>query len=176
MPGGRRLIAAAPVDVGGPVLDEDDDFGACGGVLLDLLRRDGVPATPADLAPARRHAIEAFSPGYNSATIWYFVAPDVDRFRRIRRALTERLREMRREPVVRPEAGAMPQQLSERYTPSASRAISRGQSAAGSARGARAIGHRAPLRGRSTVRRAECLEARHAVLLGCAARRRRSRN
>ena len=83
------MITSVLLAVGGPVLDEDGDFRACDGVLLDLLHGDGVPATPADLAPARRHAIEAFSPRYDSAAARHFV-PDTRFFLAALRAVGAR--------------------------------------------------------------------------------------
>ena len=88
------------LDVGGPVLDETGDFARTDTVLSELLHAEGVAVTPESFAEARRHAIASFAPSYNSATIWWFVKPDVARFRRVRRRLTAALRAMRRAPTL----------------------------------------------------------------------------
>ena len=109
------MITSVFIDVGGPLLDEDDDYLAADRVLLDLLRDDGLDVQPPELGEARAHAIKSYSPSYNSATIWRIVAPDMQRFRRVREALTLSLREMRRAPSIRPNARSVVARLAERY-------------------------------------------------------------
>lgn len=110
------MITTVVLDVGGPILDEEEDFRAADAVLIDLLRTEGVDVTPEAFTEARAAAIASFSPSYNSATIWRLVAPDMGRFRRVRIAMTEALRHGRRSPTVRPEALEVLAALKERYT------------------------------------------------------------
>jgi HAD superfamily hydrolase (TIGR01509 family) len=98
------MIRAILIDVGGPILDEEADFIEADRILASLIQREGIDVGDDAFQAARRHAIDTYSPSYNSATIWQFVAPDMDRFRRIRADLTTELRRMRTAPTIRPDA------------------------------------------------------------------------
>ncbi|NIP44385.1 MAG: HAD family hydrolase [candidate division Zixibacteria bacterium] len=83
----NEKIKAILIDVGGPLVDDSgidvywNDYLVK--TLPDLIGRK-VPIS--EIEEANRRSIESYAPSLYSATIWHFVQPDVEKFKKLRGA------------------------------------------------------------------------------------------
>jgi len=109
---------AVLIDVGGPILDEDHEYSAWDGFLLELLTEQGISITEEELARSIVDAIARCEHNPRVAAIWEIVRPDLDRFHHLKDELREfQRRHLREEYVPRLRSGARDalEELSERH-------------------------------------------------------------
>ncbi|RLE34218.1 hypothetical protein DRJ24_04205 [Candidatus Acetothermia bacterium] len=112
-------IKAVLLDVGGPILDEDHEYGAWDSYLLRLLAEEGMKVGRERLLRAIAEATERCAPHPRVSALWALARPDVGRFRRLKDALREFQRRHIAEeyvPRLRPGVKGALEGLAERYT------------------------------------------------------------
>ena len=82
-------IKAVLLDVGGPILDEDHEYGAWDSYLLRLLAEEGMKVGRERLLRTIAEATERCAPHPRVSALWALARPDVGRFRRLKDALRE---------------------------------------------------------------------------------------
>ncbi len=69
------------LDVGGPILNEDREYEAWDGKILELIRANGGEIPEEAYREELLRAIRRCDPNPRISVLWYFLAPDVARFR-----------------------------------------------------------------------------------------------
>ncbi|HDS00960.1 MAG TPA: HAD family hydrolase [candidate division Zixibacteria bacterium] len=111
----NEKIKAILIDVGGPLVDDSgldiywNDYLVK--TLPDLIGRK---VSISEIEEANRRSIESYAPSLYSATIWHFVQPDVEKFKKLRGAFDDLNTSQFYE--FREEAGEVCRQLSEKYS------------------------------------------------------------
>ena len=72
------MLKAVLLDVGGPILDEDEAVSKSDHELWKLLKVRGIRVSIEKIEAARTKAVESYAPSYLRATIWYLVKPDLE--------------------------------------------------------------------------------------------------
>lgn len=106
------------IDIGGPILDEDHEYGAWDSFLLELLAAEGIDIYPEELARRVVAATRRCEPNPRVAVLWELVRPDVDLFRRLKEALRGFQRRHLAQgyiPRLRPGVVEALEELSSRY-------------------------------------------------------------
>ncbi|MGY4707398.1 HAD family hydrolase [Candidatus Bipolaricaulota sp. J31] len=93
------MIRAVLLDVGGPILDEEPEYRAWERFLSSLLREHGIEVTAEDVHGVVLDYTRRMDSNPWLAVLWYYLGPDVRRFR----AAEERFREFKREWLARRE-------------------------------------------------------------------------
>lgn len=112
------MIRAILLDLGGPVFNEDAEYHAWTGFLLQELHKRGVPVSKAEFGTALQEEIARCEPNPWLAVTWRFVRPDLEKFKEIVAVFRARNEEFQRElpgVSVRPEAKEVIPRLAERY-------------------------------------------------------------
>jgi HAD superfamily hydrolase (TIGR01662 family) len=98
--GAGTAIKAVLFDVGGPINTEIEHEKRVDALILDVVRRLGVSATPEGYAAAVEHAVHSYAPDAHLAIIWHLVGGDpalaaacMAAFRRTQREIPFELRE-----------------------------------------------------------------------------------
>lgn len=78
------MLKAVLIDIGGPILDEDDEYAAWDRFLLSLLRQHGLDVSEERLSQAVLSATQRCHSNPRTTALWQFVRPDLERFRRLR--------------------------------------------------------------------------------------------
>ncbi|MFN3346958.1 MAG: HAD family hydrolase [Candidatus Bipolaricaulaceae bacterium] len=112
------MIRAILLDLGGPVFNEDAEYRAWTGFLLQELHKRGVPVSQAEFATVLQEEIARCEPNPWLAVIWRFVRPNLEKFKEIVAVFRARNEEFQRElpgVFVRPEAKEAIPKLAEQY-------------------------------------------------------------
>ncbi|MBC7222065.1 HAD family hydrolase [Candidatus Bipolaricaulota bacterium] len=112
------MIRAILLDLGGPVFNEDSEYRVWTELLREELGRIGLFVSREEFEEVVRREISRCEPNPWLSAVWYFVRPDVAKFREILAAFRAHNQEYQRElpgVFVRPEAKEVIPRLAERY-------------------------------------------------------------
>lgn len=111
-------VRAVLLDLGGPVLNEDAEYEKWESFLVRALTGEGCVVSGEQFAREVRAAIARCESHPHLAATWAFVRPDVEKFRRLRRAFRDYGRALLadlRDVHVRPEAAQVIPRLADRF-------------------------------------------------------------
>jgi HAD superfamily hydrolase (TIGR01549 family) len=112
------MLKAILIDVGGPLIVEDEFYRMSDEIGLGLLRENGYQVPPEEFQEVLQRFIALCLPRPRAAALWHFVRPDVERFAEIRRAFHAAQQEWFRgweRRKLRPGAKEAVERLSESY-------------------------------------------------------------
>jgi len=109
------MLKAILIDVGGPLVDEDEFYRRTDRLILDLLVRWGRPVSQDEYQHVLKDYTARCYPAPRGAALWHFLRPDLQLFKRGREAIVKEI-EGWRATTVRPGAREAVAALAERYT------------------------------------------------------------
>lgn len=80
------MLKAILIDVGGPLVDEDDFYRMSDRLVLEFLRERDYDISKEEYQKVLQRVIKRCLPSPRVATLWYFIRPDVARFSKLRQA------------------------------------------------------------------------------------------
>ncbi len=108
------MLKAILIDVGGPLVDEDDFFRQADRLILEELAQAGRTVTAEEYARVLRDYTVRCSPNPRGMALWHFLRPDLAGFKRGREALRRAIEEWEA-TRTRPGAGEALAELAGRY-------------------------------------------------------------
>jgi len=87
------MLKAILIDVGGPLVDEDDFYRMSDRLAVELLRERGYEVSEEEYQKVLQQAIKRCFPNPRTAALWHFIQPDVARFSKLRQAFHAAQRE-----------------------------------------------------------------------------------
>lgn len=83
------MLKAILIDVGGPLVDEDEFYRRADQLILESLAREGRAVTEEGYNRVLRDYTARCYPVPRGAALWHFLQPDLEAFKRVREALHE---------------------------------------------------------------------------------------
>lgn len=109
-----KRLKAILIDVGGPLVDEDDFYRQADRLILEELAQAGRRVAAEEYARVLRDYTARCSPNPRALTLWHFLRPDIAGFKRGREALRKAVEEWEAKRV-RPGAAEALAALAGRY-------------------------------------------------------------
>jgi putative hydrolase of the HAD superfamily len=81
------MLKAILIDVGGPLVDEEDFYKTTDRLVLDLLTQSGRKIAKEEYEEVLRRFTSHCFPNPRRAALWHFIKPDLGKFRQLQEAL-----------------------------------------------------------------------------------------